>query len=364
MFSRLILTSLLFFFISSCNQAQTLSVEELQLKPPSNIHCTTVKDQHMSSTCWSFASNSLLESDLLKKGLKDVDLSEMFVARYSYLRKIKRHLQLKGGNFFTPGGQFHDVIWVARNYGMVPESAYPGLTDGNSSHNHAKLDTVIKHFVDDLLAKGMNDLDEEGRHFADSVFDHYLGPVPDHFIYQGKEYTAQTYLREVLSFNPDDYIEITSYTHHPFYKKFVLEDKYNWTNDEYYNVPLEDFSAIADLALKNGFSVGWDGDANDPGFAFYDGLAYLDGDGKTTAVQRQQAFEDHSTALDHMMHIVGVAKDKNGHKWYYVKNSWGQYSNELDGFLYMREDYFRIRTVAIIVNKNALSTATRQKLGL
>lgn len=357
---RLLFLPLLLFFII-CH-AQEFSLSALGLTPPKLTNCTAVKDQYLSSTCWSFSSNSFLESELMKMGRGNFDLSEMFVARYSMLRKIQRHLQLKGQNFFTPGGQFHDVMWVIRNYGIVPESAYPGKGRGENNHNHSELDTVLSHYVKDMVTNGVVKMNAGQEHFIDSVLDHYLGPVPSEFIFKGRTYTAQSFLKELLKFNPDDYLEITSYTHHPFYKAFILEDKYNWTADAYYNVTISDFSRITDSALKHGYTVGWDGDAEDPYFDFYDGLAYMPSAIDNSQAARQKAFEDQSTLLNHMMHIVGVVKDIRGQKWYYIKNSWGDHSNPLGGFLFMREDYFKMRTVAIIVNKEAIPAEIRKKL--
>ena len=318
----------------------------------------------MSSTCWSFSSTSLLESELMKMGRGKIDLSEMFIARYSTIRKINRHLKLKGQNFFTPGGQFHDVSWVLKNFGIVPEEVYSGKGQGEMNHNHAEMDTIFSQFVNDCVSKGITELNEKQNAFVDSVLDHYLGPVPSEFVYNERVYTPQSFLQQVLKFNPDDYAEITSYTHHPFYTKFALEDRYNWTNDEYYNVTIGDFSRITDNALTNGFTVGWDGDAEDAYFDYYGGLAWLPEPINDFQSYRQKAFKDSSTLLNHMMHIVGSAKDKFGNKWYYVKNSWGSYSNSLGGFLFMRDDYFKIRTVAIIVNKKAIPSDIRERLGL
>lgn len=353
---------LFLFFLSAFCEAQKLNREELRLKAPAVTNCTSVKDQYMSSTCWSFSSNSFLESELMKMGRGNFDLSEMFVARYSMLRKIRRHLQLKGQNFFTPGGQFHDVMWVIKKYGIVPESAYPGKGREENNHNHSELDTVLSRYVKDMLSKGIIKMNAAQEHFIDSVLDYYLGPVPTKFIYKEKIYTPKNFLEQVLQFNPDDYIEITSYTHHPFYKSFVLEDKYNWTGDAYYNVTMADFSRITDSALKNGYTVGWDGDAEDPYFDFQEGLAYMPDAINDFQTARQKAFEDQTTLLDHMMHIVAAVKDATGQKWYYIKNSWGDYSNPLGGFLFMRDDYFKIRTVAIIVNKKAIPADIIKKL--
>ena len=337
---------------------------ELALKPLHLSACTPVKDQYMSATCWSFASNSFIESELIKKGKTGFDLSEMFTARFSMKRKIERHLQLKGKNYFTPGGQFHDVVWVMKNYGMVPENIYSGKPNPALPHNHGNLDTVISHFVTQMLYEGVTMLDQQQTKYVDSVLDYYLGIVPSQFNYQGKMYTPKSYLKDVLEINPDDYVEITSYTHHPFYTTFVLEDKYNWTGDAYYNVTIDNFSAITDNALANGYTLAWDGDAEDIDFDYDDGIAFLPEKINNYQQYRQKAFEDKSTLLDHMMHIVGVSKDKFGKKWYYIKNSWGNNTNPLQGYLYMREDYFKIRTVAIIVNKKAIPEVLRKKMNL
>lgn len=344
--------------------AQKLTSKDFGLASPRPKYCTSVKDQFMSATCWSFSSTSLLESELLKIGKGEVDLSEMFIARYSMKRKIHRHLKLKGSNFFTPGGQFHDAIWVMKNFGMMPEEAYSGKGQGELRHDHGNLDTLFSWFVKDCLDKGITELSERQNFLVDSVLDHYLGPVPATFVYKGRTYTPHSFAEQYLGLEPDDYVEITSYTHHPFYTKFVLEDKYNWTNDAYWNVPLDDFSSITTAALDNGYTVGWDGDADDKDFDYTNGLAYIsDSIPNKWPVQRQADFEMQTTLLDHMMHIVGRTKDTKDNNWYYIKNSWGDITNSLGGFLFMREDYFSLRTVAIIVNKAAIPQDIRKKLG-
>jgi bleomycin hydrolase len=354
---------LLCLALAKISPAQVLKRTDIGLVYLSPQNCTPVKNQYMSSTCWSFASTSLLESELLKMGRGQTDISEMFVARYSMLRKIERHLALKGGNFFTPGGQFHDMVWVMKNYGMMPEEMYSGKGQGEWNHNHSEMDTLLSHFVKDCVSRGITKLSAGQRKYIDSTLDHYYGKVPEYFRYASRLFSPKTYLHDYLGINPDDYVEITSYTHHPFYTKFVLEDKYNWTGDAYYNVPIEDFQLITDIAIDNGYTIGWDGDAEDEYFDYGDGIAYMPVPIKDYQPERQTAFENQSTLLNHMMHIVGRTR-KLGDTWYYIKNSWGDDTNTLGGFLYMREDYFKMRTLAIIVNKKAIPEDIRKKMGL
>lgn len=342
--------------------AQPMTVRSLQLLQPDTITCTPVKNQFMSGTCWSFSSMSLLESELMKNGKGMTDLSEMFIARYSMKRKIERHLALKGGNFFTPGGQFHDAIWVMKNYGLMPEEAYTGRGRGEQLHDHAEMDTLLSDQVKEWVQQGLTKPGVKENKLIDSLLDYFYGPVPAAFTYKDKSYTPVSFAKQYLGLNPDDFVEITSYTHHPFYKQFVLEDKYNWTGDAYWNVPLNDFILITHAALDNGYTVGWDGDADDPDFHFNNGLAYLRSTWPDDTKARQDAFENKITELDHMMHIVG-RQEREGHTWYYIKNSWGNDSNPIGGFIWMRDDYFKMRTLAIIVNKKAIPTGIRRKMG-
>jgi len=355
-----ILPFLLLLFVHLYSQAPDIGSLGLKLPPIHN--CTPVKDQSNSSTCWSFSSVSLLESEGMLKGKGMSDLSEMYIARYSYIRKIETHLKTQGKNFFTPGGQFHDVVWVLKHYGMVPEAAYNGLPGGEAAHNHQELDTAILHYTNKLLQKKIAVLQPVHYRYIDSVLDRHLGKVPAVFSYKGKVYTPLSFLKEYLGINPDDYAEITSYTHHPFYSSFILEDKYNWTGDAYYNVPVQEFIAIANNALQKGYTVSWDGDVEEPTFNFYSSIAYLPKPVSNLQAERQSSFEDMSTSIDHMMHIVALTKDINGADWYLVKNSWGSNSNKLKGYLFMSRDYFAVKTGAIIVNKKAIPAEIRKKM--
>jgi bleomycin hydrolase len=317
----------------------------------------------MSSTCWSFAGNSFLESELLKQGENNIDLSEMYTARFAWLQKIKLHLEKNGLNYLTPGGQFHNIQWVIKNYGMIPEDIYNGRASKEKNHNHRLLDTAITRFTEKLVKSKKKVPSINDWKYINTLLDRYLGKIPAVFTVEGNQYNPITYTTKYLKLNPDDYLEIMSFTHHPFYNSFVFENKYNYSFNKYMNVPYEDFVAITDSALKNGFTVIWNGDVSDEGFAFSKGNAYLPDTFHNTVINRQAAFADSSSYMDHMMHIVGLTKDENGHKWYYIKNSWGK-TNELDGFILMDENYFAIKTAAIVVNKKAIPTAIRNKMNL
>lgn len=344
------------------NIAAQQTAESPGIKLVHSQTCTPVQDQYLSSTCWSFASNSFLESDYFMKTGEWLNLSEMYVARYSYINKLIQYLDQGGNIFFTPGGQFHDVLKVVKQYGMVPEDVYSGKPNGEFNHNQAKLDTMMSHFAQTLLKQKKTKPSAQDMLKVNSMLDQQLGKVPEKFIFKGKSYSAQSFAKDLLLFNADDYLEITSYTHHPFYKYFVLEDKYNWTKDSYYNLPLDDFIAITDSALANGYTVCWDGDVTETGFQHENGIAELEYTITDFVHERQSTFDNKSSSIDHMMHMAGTAIDENKRKWYYVKNSWGSYSNKLGGYLLMSEDYFKIKTIAIIVNKKAIPSQIREKM--
>lgn len=296
-------------------------------------------------------------------GKKETDLSEMFTARFSYLHKITRHLALKGQNTFTPGGQFHDIKWVLKNFGAAPESVYTGKPKGEYNHNHAALDTLMKRYVQKMVIEKKSGPSEKDLEYINDLLNLHLGRVPDSFLWNNKMVTPSGFLKE-LGFEPDDYMSITSYSHHPMYKTFVLENEYNWMQEEYMNVPLDDFIRITNSALEKGYSVLWNGDVNEPGFRYNDGIASLPDTIKNLAEYRQKTFEDSSSYLDHMMHVVGRTTDNNGYIWYYIKNSWGNNSNNAGGFIFMDQNYFSIKTAAIVVHKNAIPEDIREKISL
>ena len=337
------------------------------------LPCTSIKDQAYSGTCWSFATCSFIESELIRKNKKELaHISEMFVARQAYLMKIEQYIAQEGAIFFTAGGQPHDVMRVIKEQGLVPSSY-----QGNAlykQHYHPPLDSLMLGFANNLLQNGKKKLSEADKIFVRTILNTFLGNIPEYFIHQEKLYTPQQYAKTVLEFNPEDYIEITSIQNKPFYQAIVLEDKYNWAKESYYNVPLEEFVQITNEALRKGFTVVWNGDSVEPTFQAERGLAFLPAETKVNQENRQAEIDKKDTQIEHVMHIVGIAREKSiaakkdkkakkdsGKSWYYIKNSWGEIS-PFKGFLYMSEEYFKMKTISIMLHKEALSSQIRKKL--
>jgi bleomycin hydrolase len=348
-----------------------------------NIESTAVQNQGRTGTCWTFSSLSFFESELLRMGKpKDLNLSEMYVVRTSYPLKAENYIRMHGKAQFAEGGEFHDVVHVLRNYGMVPQEIYNGNLNAEKGYNHKEMDSVLLAQVKPIANSSEKINPPEWRMNFNKTLDSYLGEVPQKFTYKGKEYTPMSYAKE-LGLNPDDYVFITSFTHHAFYKPFVIEIPDNWAWQEAYNVPLDEFVAITDNAINNGYGLGWAADVSEPYFKHKEGLAILpEGWDKmskeeqaaaytkpvkqqtVTQDMRQLAFDNFETQDDHGMHITGMVKDQNGTKYYIIKNSWGNTSNECDGYFYASESYFRYKTISIMVNKKALPAATAKKLGI
>jgi bleomycin hydrolase len=361
MMPRLLLPILLLLVSSSLSAQSSITTSTHTLSFTCSVACTSIKDQYISSTCWSFAGNSFFESELLRKGKRGIDLSEMYTARMAWMQKIKLHLEKNGLNCLTPGGQFHNIQWVIKNYGLVPENKYDGKPLKEKNHNHSLLDTALTRYIAGMVKSNKKEPTAQDWKNINAILDRYLGKVPAVFTVDGKNYSPLTYAGKYLQLNPDDYMEIMSFTHHPFYNPAVFENKYNYSFDKYMNVPLADFVTITDSALQNGYTVLWNGDVTDENFDFIKGLAFLPGPFADKVLSRQKAFADSSSYMDHMMHIVGLTKDEQGHKWYYIKNSWGT-ANELSGYMLMDENYFAIMTAAIVVNKKAIPAAIKEKM--
>ncbi|MDX8340727.1 C1 family peptidase [Draconibacterium sp. IB214405] len=396
---RLIFTALIVVYTFSAFAEEKKKEEEAKgyvFEDEIELAATSVKDQYRSGTCWSFSGLSFLESEMLRLGKPEVDLSEMFIVWHTYSQKAKKHVRVHGNLNFTAGGAFHDVTNMIREFGIVPESVYDGLNYGEEKHVHGEMDNLLKQSVDAIVKN--KKLSTAWLDAVESTLNSYLGDLPVKFEYEGKQYTPQSFASDYVGLNMDDYVEISSYTHHPFYDKFILEVPDNWSWDEVYNVPLNELEEIIDYALNNGLTVAWATDISEKGWATSNkGVAVVPetpaedmSDAEiakwealpekekqkelyklenpvhemvVTQEMRQTAFDNYQTTDDHGMHIIGTAKDQNGHTFYKVKNSWGDY-NKYEGYFYASKPYVNYKTMCIMVHKDGIPQSIREKLKL
>lgn len=361
------------------------------------VKTTPVKDQNKSGTCWCFSGLSFFEDEILRKTGKEMDLSEMFVVRHCYDDKADKYVRTNGKINFSQGGSALDPMYVWRTYGIVPESAYTGLQYGEEKHSHYEMADVLTSYVNAVNRNASKRISTAWRKGFNGVLDAYLGEYPSTFTYEGKTYTPRSFA-ESLPINPDDYVALTSFTHHPYYTQFALELADNWLWEKYYNLPLDEFKAVVDNAIDNGYSLVWAADVSEGGFKWAKGYAVMpkekteadmngtelarwvklsDKDREkqkydingpveeitVTPESRQAMFDRQETTDDHGMVIVGKAVDQNGNKYYKVKNSWD--TNQIyDGYFYVSEPYFLAKTIDIYLNKEAVPEPIRAKLGL
>lgn len=358
------------------------------------VKTTSVKDQHRSGTCWSFAASALLEAELLRMGKGEYDLSEMYFVRTNYHDKAENYVRFQGKVNFAGGGSFADVICAFAKYGALPEDAYKGLEYGESNHVHGEFDDVAYAYVNGVLRNGNRRLSTAWLRGFDGILDAYLGGVPTQFTYKGVSYTPESFTKS-LGINASDYVGFTSFTHHPFYEKFILEIPDNWRRNSDFNVPLDEMIAVIDNALRNGYAVGWGSDVSESGFIYKKGFAIVPSETaeeladseelkwadmsaskqrarleeingpvaqkKVTQAMRQEAFDRQETTDDHGMLIVGIAKDQKGNKYYKVKNSWDD-SGIYGGYFYASEEFVKYKTTDIMVHRDAVPSSIAQKL--
>ncbi|MFP4041169.1 MAG: aminopeptidase C [Bacteroidales bacterium] len=361
------------------------------------LPATSVKNQYRSGTCWSFSGISLLESEMIRMGKEAVDLSEMWIVRHAYSDKAEKYVRFHGHLNFAGGGAFHDVTNMIKEYGIVPESVYDGLEYGEDKHVHGEFDAILKGYVDEVMENKNKKLTPVWHDGFNKLLDTYMGEKPEKFTYEGKEYTPESFASEYIGINPDDYIELSSYTHHPFYSKFILEVPDNWAYGEVYNVPVDELIEVIDHAIESGYTVAWASDVSEKGFSWKNGVAIVPSEDvedmtgteqskwedlteeekekmmysfeepvnekKITQEMRQEAFNNWKTTDDHGMHITGIAKDQNGTKYYKVKNSWSDKDHIYDGYLYASEAFVRYKTMDIMIHKDALPEEIADKLG-
>ncbi len=335
------------------------------------LPATAVKNQANTGTCWCFSTTSLLESQCMKNSKQELDLSEMFTVRNIYIEKAKNYILRQGKAQFGQGGLGHDVIRSVSLYGTVPDSIYSGLKPGQRSYDHSALERQLQQYLNDVLKK--RPVDNNWLEGYNKILDEQLGVVPASFKYNGKSYTPQTFAKDVMKFSADDYVNITSFTHHPYYKPFVLEAPDNFANGSFYNLPLQTMVTVVKEAVDKGYTVMWDADVSNNGFKQNKGYALYLGANKDEsftpeskedtwdAAKRQALYENLTTQDDHLMHIVGTEKSRDGKLFFIVKNSWGKVG-PYDGYINVSEAYFAINTVSLVVPKAALSKELLTKL--
>lgn len=369
------------------DSAATDSVKGFEFNDIVKVKTTSVKDQNKSGTCWCFAGTSFLEDEIMRQGGDSLDLSEMFTVYHCYDAKADRFVRNYGQVNFAQGGSLIDVLWAFRNFGAVPEEVYTGLNYGTDKHAHYELEGILTGLLKTVVKKPDGKVSTAWRKAFNGVQDAYLGQLPAEFTYKGKKYTPKSFAAS-LPVNPDDYVAVSSFTHHPFYEEFVLEVPDNWLAGRYMNVPLEEMKAIVDNALEKGFPVNWAADVSEKGFKWTKGVALMpkgkeEGDMTGTELarwttlsdkdrqqekynfegpveeetvtqeSRQEMFDNQSTTDDHGMEIVGIATDQNGNRYYKVKNSWD--SNQIyGGYIYVSEPFFLAKTMGLVVHKDAI----------
>ncbi len=359
---------------------------------------TSVKDQNRSGTCWAYSTLSYFESEILKNTGKTYDLCESFVANKDYMDRAVQVVRYHGDMQFAQGGSAYDVYYVLKNYGICPEDAmpFPGSLYGDSLNNFNEFFSLLEPYVEGIATNKASKISGQWKVGFQGILDAYLGKCPENFTYEGKNYTPKSFASS-LGLNMDDYVTITSYTHHPFYSQFVVEVQDNWRNPASYNLPMDEMMQIIDNAVMNGYTVAWGGDVSEPGFT-RDGLAYMIDAKKMQSLQgsdmarwlglsaakrrnlidslgcnvpevqptqemRQERFDNWELTDDHGMLIFGIAKDQNGKEYYMVKNSWGE-AGKYKGTWYMTKTFIAANTMDYMVNKNAIPANIRKKMGI
>ena len=321
-----------------------------------------VENQCKTGTCWSFATTSFIESEIIRKGNKAVDLSEMYNVRLTYPKKAESYVRFQGKQQFGPGGLSHDVLSIIEEYGIVPEETFSGFVEGTTEYDHTALDEKLTYIVNE----GMKNPNNSYQKSVIEVLNNEIGETPREFKFNGVSYTPASF-RDAMKINAKEYVCLTSFSHHPFYSSFVLEVPDNWSKKSYYNLPLDEFQRVADFALGKGFTIAWDADVSEETFDARKGFAYVENfqdEPKIDQAKRQEAFDTYETTDDHLMHITGTAKDDKGNSYYLVKNSWGTEGLANDGFQYISSSYFRFKTVCMIVHKDAIPKEIAVKLGM
>jgi len=375
--------------------ASNAKESEYKFTKIAHLDATPVQSQGYTGTCWSFSALSFFESELMRQGTENPSLlSEMFIVRKAYESKAAKYIRMDGKINFSEGGAFHDIPYVIRRYGIVPLDVYEGLNYGSKRHNHSEMFSVLDGAVQGLLKHKSKSRSTAWMPALNGVLDAYLGEDITEFEHEGKKYTPKSYA-DKIGLNMDNYISLTSFTHFLENEKCMLAIPDNWAWGQSYNVNLDNLMKATEYALKNGYTVAWGADVSEKGFSFSNGLAINPEDPSTiqtagkdnknfsdggadkisnafktpvtevvvTPEMRQEGYDTKTTTDDHGMHIVGLYKDQNGTKYFLVKNSWGT-GNFPEGYLYVSESYFKLKTINVYIHKDGLPSSLSKKLSL
>lgn len=391
---NILLAALLVSMVSGVSAQEPQKEEGYRFTDVKTLPVTSVKDQNRSGTCWAYSALAFLESEILREGGKPIDLSAMWIVRNAYFDKAVKYARMHGSLNLAVGGGSRDVTDGIARYGIVPEEVYPGLCYGTKLPDFTEIDRVIKAYMDAVIAG--NKLTTAWQRGLNGILDAYLGPKPETFVWEGKEYTPESFAAS-LPLDMNDYVEISSFTHHPFYEEFVLEVPDNWMWGKVWNLPLDEMMAVVDNSLEKGYTVLWGTDVSEKGFSRTkaigiipeadlssmsgtdaerwgklsdkekeDALYKFDKPGKERTItqeMRQVAFDNYETTDDHGMQIMGTAVDQAGNPYYKVKNSWGV-RPPYDGYYYFSRPFVAYKTMSVMVNKNAIPKEIRKKMGL
>ena len=363
--------------------ASDKSKENFKFTEQINLGTTSVKTQGSSGTCWSYSTNSFLESEMIRLGKQPVELSQIYSARNVYVEKGINYVRMHGAVTLGDGGALHDVINMYKKYGTVPREVYTGLNYGTDKNKFGEMASLIEGVLAAVVKNPNGELTPNWQKAYAAVIDSYLGKVPENFTYKGKNYNPQTFAKEVVGINPDEYVEMSSFTTSPYYQKTTMMVPDNWSFDQVYNVKVNDMTDVIDNALKKGYTVAWATDVSEKSFSWKNGVAYVPTkkfddmtteekadmfngpkpEPEITPEMRQAAFDNYTTTDDHGMHIIGLAKDQTGREYYIVKNSWGE-TNDYKGFLFVTKNFVKYKTTALMVNKGGIPTELAKKLGV
>ena len=391
-----LIAAMMLLFASAFAQKPNIKWPDYQFTTDVENPITSVKDQHRSGTCWAFSTIAFVESEVIRiNNIKDEadypDFSEMFVVYKSYLERAEKFIRVDGALGFSAGSEADDVLHVIEDYGLVPQEVYSGMNYGTELPEQGELDAALKGYVSAIAKNPNRKLTPSWKSGVEAVLKAYLGEIPEEFEYKGKKYTPASY-RDALKFKAEDYVSLTSFTHHPFYKPFAIEVSDNWRWDEAYNVPIDEFMKVLDDAIRAGYTAAWGADVSEAGFT-RNGLGVLvdpkavtkqggsdqehwvgKEEGKPAPVDapaeivpdqefRQAGFDNKTITDDHGMQIFGIAHDQFGTKYYMVKNSWGT-DSKYKGIWYVTENYVKGQTLDIVLHKDALPKDLKKKLGI